>query len=137
MWKAGQTFSKFTMGLVLPLIGLLLFGSCEKAFLLQSGSGTTPLQNPESPCAGICLLSSFPSCCAPAEGELCYGVTGVYFCTPFNTVLGPPSFFWGRKTPLGVQLAVFMLYVQNPCLPHMQSFLYCPFRKCTDRRKLR
>lgn len=57
--------------------------------------------------------------CAPAEGELCYGVTSVYFCTPFNTLLGPPSFFWDDKAPLWVQLAVFKLYVQNPGLPHM------------------
>lgn len=141
MLKAGQTFSKFSMRLVLPLIGLLLSGHFETSVLLQNGGDPTPLQNPESSCAWTCLLSSFPSCCSgmlcSAEGELYYGVTCVYFCTPFNTLVGPPSFSLDEKSPLCVQLAVFMLYVQNPCLPHKQSFLCCPFRKGTERRKVR
>lgn len=41
------------MRLALLLIGLLLFGHCETAVLLQNGGAPTPLQNPVSLCRDL------------------------------------------------------------------------------------
>lgn len=93
-------------------------------------SHTTP-KSRESLCRDChhCLLSSFPSCCSSrlcsCRGGLYYGVTSVYFCTPFNTVVGPPSFFWDENStvcaigsvPAVCAKPMSFPYVQHSVLP--------------------
>lgn len=141
MRKAGQASSKFPWDWHFLWLVYCCLDTMKQLFCSRMGLLPHHSKIQRVPVQGLACchhsLHAAQAGCSPAEGELYYGVTRAYFCTLFNTVVGPPSFFWDEKAPLRVPLAVFMLYVQNPCVPHMQSFLCCPFRRGRERRKVR
>jgi len=75
-------------------------------------------------CFRSCLLSSSPSCHSVTLHSLLkkdsyYRVTCAYFLPTFSIVLSPHSHPLDGKTPLCIEQAVFVAYVQNPCPPHV------------------
>lgn len=134
--ESWPNFPKFSTRPAHPLTDLLLFGHCATAVLVQNGGAPTPLQIQTVPVQGLACchnsLHAAQACCAPAEGELCYGVTCVYFCTPFNTVVGPPSLLLDEKLHCVCNWQCSCSMCKTHVFPIRRAF-----RKGTERRKVR